>query len=264
MTPRTPVTPITSRFYSTKVKILPLTESRAEALRLLGLAADRSHRSSVAYSPGFVRSPAAMPDVLPATPPLARLIQGGRGGGTRLRLYLLLTMIATRSPFDIRNPPTAMTLARTLDLPPGTGPRRITSNMKWLADNHFVELTRRPGLTPSIQLLDPHGSGRPMSDPRGPRYVSFPIGFWSYGWLLHLSPVAIAVLFALHELLGGSKLPRYMLRDRRASYELSHNTWTRGRHELEEPACSPSRGSRRATSTSTPGCATATGWKSTH
>jgi len=24
-----------------------------------------------------------------------------------------------------------------------------------------------------------------------------------------------------------------MLRDRRASYELSHDTWTRGRHELE-------------------------------
>jgi hypothetical protein len=210
-----------------------MSESRAEAIRLLGLAADRSHRSSVAYAPAFVRSAAGMPDVIPATPPLARLIQGGRGGGTRLPLYLLLTMIATRSPFDIRNPPTAITLARTLDLPPETGPRRITRNMKWLADNHFIELTRRPGLTPSIQLLDPLGSGRPMSDTRGGRYVSFPIGFWSHGWLLHLSPVAIAVLFALRELLGGSKVPRYMLRDRRASYELSHDTWTRGRHELE-------------------------------
>ena len=212
---------------------MALTESRAEAIRLLGLAADKSHRSSVAYTPGFVRSPAGMPDVVPAAAPLARLIQGGRGGGTRLRLYLLLTMIATRSPFDIRNPPTAMTLARTLDLPPGTGPRRIASNMKWLAGHRFIELTRRPGLTPSIQLLDPLGSGRPMSDPRGTRYVSFPIGFWSHGWLLHLSPVAIAVLFALRELLGGSKVPRYMLRDRRASYEFSHDTWTRGRHELE-------------------------------
>ena len=129
-----------------------------------------------------------------------------------------------------------MTLARTLDLPPGTGARRITSNMKWLADNRFIELTRRSGLTPSIQLLDPHRSGKPMRDPRRPRgqrYVSFPIGFWSHGWLLHLSPVAIAVLFALREHLGDSKVPRYMLRDRRASYELSHDTWTRGRHELE-------------------------------
>ena len=211
---------------------MALTESRAEAIRLLGLAADKSHRSSVAYTPGFVRSPAGVPDVVPAAPPLARLIQGGRGGGTRLRLYLLLTMIATRSPFDIRNPPKAMTLARTLDLPPGTGPRRITSNMKWLAGHRYIELTRRPGQTPSIQLLDPLGSG-PISDPRRTRYVSFPIGFWSHGWLLHLSPVAIAVLFALRELLGGSKVPRYMLQDRRASYQLSHDTWTRGRHELE-------------------------------
>src|SRR5436190_1781410 len=124
-----------SCFYSTKVKIMPQSESRAEAIRLLSAAADRSHRSSVAFSPGFVRSPAAMPDVVPDTPPLARLIQGGRGGGTRLRLYL--------------------------------------------------------------------------------------------------SPVAISVLLALREFLGGSKVPRYMVRDRRASYDLSHDSWTRGRHELE-------------------------------
>ena len=179
-----------------------------------------------------------VPDIPPATPPLARLIQGGRGGEARLKLYLLFTMIATRYPFDIRNPPTAMTLARTLDLAPDTGARRITSNMKWLADNRFIELTKRPGQTPAIQLLDPQGSGRPLSDARGRRdmtpYVSFPIGFWRYGWLLHLSPVAIAVLFALREHLGGSKVPRYLLRDRRDSYGLSHDTWTRGRRELEE------------------------------
>ena len=155
-----------SCFYSTKVKILPLSESRAEAIRLLSAAANRSQRSSVAYSPEFVRSPTPIPDaVVPDTSPLARLIQGGRGGGTRLRLYLLLTMIATGAPFDIRNPPTAMTLARTLDLPADTGPRRITSNMKWLADNQFIKLTRRPGQTPSIQLLDPEGE-RQAAPPR--------------------------------------------------------------------------------------------------
>ena len=231
-----------SRFYSTKVRTLALTESRAEAIRLLDRAAGRSQRSNVAYPPGFVRSLIAVPDVLQDTPPLARLIQGGRGGGTRLRLYLLLTMIATSEPFDIRNPPTAMTLARTLDLPPDTGARRITSNMKWLAANRFIELTKRPGLTPSIQLLDPLWSGKPlppgiskpMGDHRRGRYVTFPIGFWSHGWLLHLSPVAIAVLFALREHLGGKpNVARYMLRDRRDSYELSHDTWTRGTRELK-------------------------------
>ncbi len=63
--------------------------------------------------------------------------------------------------------------------------------------------------------------------------MTIPIGFWSYGWLLHLSPVAIAVLFSLRGHLGGCKVPRYLLRDRREISGLSHDTWTRGRHELE-------------------------------
>jgi hypothetical protein len=198
-------------------------------------AAERSRRSSVAYSPEFMRSLIVVSGIPPTTPPLARLIQGGRAGMARLKLYLLLTMTATRYPFDIRNPPTAVTLARTLDLAPDTGARRITSNMKWLADNRFIELTKRPGQTSSIQLLDPQGSGTPLSDPRSRRpYVSFPTGFWHYGGLLHLSPVAIAVLFVLRRHLGGSEVPRYMLRDRRDSYGLSHDTWTRGRCELED------------------------------
>lgn len=218
---------------------MALTESRADALRLLNRAAERSKRTSVPYAPEFVRPLNVVPGIPAATPPLARLIQGGRGGEVRLKLYLLLTMIATRSPFDIRNPPTAMTLARTLDLAPDTGARRITSNMRWLADNHFIWLTKRPGQTPSIQLLDPQSGGKwTLIDPRNRKpyvpYVSFPIGFWRHGWLLHLSPVAIAVMFALRERLGGSKVPLYLLRDRRDSYGLSHDTWTRGRRELED------------------------------
>jgi hypothetical protein len=214
---------------------LVLTESRADALALLARAAEKSRRSSVPYSREFVRSLINPPGYPVATPPLARLIQGGRGGEARLKLYLLLTMMATRQPFDIRNPPTARTLARTLDLPPATGPRRITSNMRWLATNRYIALTKRQGLTPAIQLLDPRGTGKPLRDPRHPRpYVSIPIGFWSRGWLVQLSPVAIAVMFVLREVLGGYKASRYVLPDRRESYGLSHDTWTRGRHELEE------------------------------
>ena len=179
-----------------------------------------------------------MPDIPAATPPLARLIQGGRGGEARLKLYLLLTMIATRYPFDIRNPPTAMTLARTLDLAPDTGARRITNNMKWLADNQFIWLTKRPGQTSSIQLLDlrdPQSSGKwTLSDPAAgdPTLASLSGSGATDG--CYIVPVAIAVLFALREHLGGSKVPRYLLRDRRDSYGLSHDTWTRGRRELEE------------------------------
>jgi hypothetical protein len=215
---------------------LTLTESRANAITLLARATERSHRVRfVPYPRAFVRSLVVLPDAIPPTPPLARLIQGGQGGEVRLKLYLLFTLMATRQPFDIRNPPTPSTFARTLDLAPTTGARRITSNMNWLADHHFIALTKRPGLTSSIQLLDPQGNGAPMGDPRSPMpYVSIPLGFWSRGWLLHLSPVAVAVLFSLSEHLGGYKMPRYMLPDRRESYRLSHDTWTRGSRELED------------------------------
>lgn len=64
--------------------------------------------------------------------------------------------------------------------------------------------------------------------------MSIPLGFWSKGWLLELSPVAVAVLFALRERLGGYEQPRYLLPDRRESYGLSHDTWTRGSRELED------------------------------
>jgi hypothetical protein len=103
-----------------------------------------------------------------------------------------------------------------------------------LEDNRFIERTKRPGQTASIQLLDPQGTSRKMTDPRSSRYyVSIPIEFWSCGWLLDLSPTDIAVLFALSERLGGRMVPMYLTQTRRQSYGISHDTWTRGRHGLE-------------------------------
>jgi hypothetical protein len=46
--------------------------------------------------------------------------------------------------------------------------------------------------------------------------------------------IAIAVLFALRERLGGYAQSQYLLPDRRESYGLSHDTWTRGSRELED------------------------------
>src|SRR5262249_28579723 len=143
-------------------------------------------------------------------------------------------MMATQHPFDIRNPPTPMTLARTLALPVASGPRRFSDNLRWLENHKFIKRTKRPGQTAAIQLLDPHGTGQRLSDPRTSKpYVTIPIEFCSGGWLLDLSPTAIAVLFALIERLGGHKVPMYLTQRRRESYSLSHHTWTHGRQELE-------------------------------
>jgi hypothetical protein len=41
-------------------------------------------------------------------------------------------------------------------------------------------------------------------------------------------------LFSLRERLGGYEKPQYLLPERRESYGLSHDTWTRGSRELED------------------------------
>lgn len=181
------------------------------------------------FPPTFVRS-----QVDGEQPPLARLVQGGRGGEVRLKLYLCITMMATAAPYDIRQPPVPLSWARMLALPPDTGSRRVSSNLKWLSRNGFIELEPRPGNTPAIKLLSTEAVERPYvrASTQG-RYVGVPMEFWRNGWILHLSATGIAILFALLEHQGGHEKPRYITKERRDSYGLSHNTWTRGRKELE-------------------------------
>ncbi|GHG68609.1 hypothetical protein [Streptomyces griseocarneus] len=205
----------------------PLTLS---ALTLLGKAADKAaRRTKVPFSPAFVRSADGQPK-----PPLARLVQGGRGGEVRLKLYLCITMMATAEPHDIRQPPTPMTWARMLALAPETGPRRVTGNLAWLDRNGFVQLESRRGNTPAIKLVSMEaGGGAYVRASLLGRYVGLPVEFWTRGWILELSPTAIALLLALLEAQGGYTEPRYVTRERRESYGLSHNTWTLARKELE-------------------------------
>ena len=183
----------------------------------------------MAFPPGFVRLP---DDDTESVTPLGRLIQGGRGGDVRLKLYLCITMMATRSPYDIRrNTPTPMTWARLLALPVDPGRRRINSNLKWLKENGFITLQPRPGAPPVITLLSATGDGGKYTRPVG-RYIGVPIELWTQGWLIDLSPTALALLLVLKELLGGHKNPRYAARYRRDAYCLSPDTWTRATKEL--------------------------------
>jgi hypothetical protein len=227
--PRYPVYPCTPSFSFRKVGNLP-NPLHPSALRLLEKAASRAgRRGNVPFPLAFVRSSDET-----SKPPLARLVQGGRGGEVRLKLYLCITMMATAEPFDIRQPPTPQSWARMLALPPDTGDRRVNAALRWLNDNGYVQVTRRPGNTPAIRLLSVWEPGAQFvrASSQG-RYLGVPIEFWTNGWILQLSATGIALLFALLESQGGYKEPRYLLRERRASYGLSHNTWTNARKELE-------------------------------
>lgn len=225
------------RVYPVYLRLSPSGRSRtlpdplhSAAVKLLQKAADRAaRRGNVPFALPFVRSSDRT-----SKPPLARLVQGGRGGEVRLKLYLCITMMATAAPYDIRLPPTPQSWARMLALPPDTGPRRINSNLRWLNDNGYIQLMPRPGKPPSIRLLSVWAPKEKfVRASEHTRYLGVPIEFWTNGWILHLSATGIALLFVLLEALGGHEKPQYIPQDRRDSYGLSHNTWTKARKELE-------------------------------
>jgi hypothetical protein len=143
-------------------------------------------------------------------------------------------MMATRSPYDIISPPNPTTWAQLLALPEETGARRVSSNLKWLANEQFIALQPRPGRPASIKLLDPALSGglyvRPAEQGR---YVGVPVELWQNGWILALSATALALLLVLIDHQGGyGERARYILRQRRERYGLSPDTWTLARKEL--------------------------------
>ena len=97
-------------------------------------------------------------------PPMARILRGGggRGGATRLKLYLSLLWLA-RS-FNRERPVFAYpahNLAALLGLPnPDTaGARRVQEALRWLENAGFVALDRRRGDVTRVHLLDDAGSG---------------------------------------------------------------------------------------------------------
>lgn len=152
----------------------------------------------------------------------------------RLKLYLSITMMATGKPYDLRKPPSPNGWTRMLALDAEQGPRRVARNLKWLADNQFIHLEPQWGRPSAIKLLSATGNGGEYTQPRDDgRYVGVPVAFWTRGWIIQLSPTAVALLLVLREALGGYSDPRYIGTAKRQRYGLSHHTWTEARKELE-------------------------------
>jgi hypothetical protein len=190
------------------------------------------------------------------SPPMARILRGGggRGGATRLKLYLTLLWLARNR--NLERPVfayPAQQLAALLGLPhPGdAGARRIQEALRWLARENFVALDRRPGDVTRIHLLDDAGSGDPYQPPgalapQAPRrtqkererhfYVQLDARFWTKGWITELSGAAIAMYLAcLDEQRGRSEETIWFSpRIGRERYDLSDETRNKGLRELTD------------------------------
>jgi hypothetical protein len=204
-----------------------------ESARLLRRLVARSKRTSGIQLPvGFVRTD--NPDV---ASPLAAMLRGGRGGEVRLKLYLCITLLASKPPYDIRSVP-ARSWASALALPqPDTlGARRISDAITSLSERKMITAIRRQGAAPTVTLLSPLGKGAKYARPTMP-YIGVPLGLWSNQWITVLSGSALALLIVLLDLQGGRKSPNnspFATAAQHQQYSLSDATWSRGSQELQK------------------------------
>jgi hypothetical protein len=211
----------------------PRPEPSADALGLLRSLVRRSQRSTgVPLAQAFIRR--ANADDSP--PPLTRLMRGGQGGEVRLKLYLTMSLLAVRAPFDLPAIP-ARSWAEALDLPDPerNGARRVSDAIDWLAENKLIVAERRQGAPSPIRLLSQDGLGKPYVRPTpAGRYVRLGLGLWYHGWIVRLSGTALAILAVLLDLQGGRAQPQWISPTQaRRRYDLSPDTWTKGLKELE-------------------------------
>ncbi|TDL45041.1 hypothetical protein [Microbacterium oleivorans] len=204
-------------------------EVPSEAIEALDRATARSKRkSSVNFPIAYVKRG----DVLPTA---AWLVQSHE---LRLKMHMTFVMQATAAPYTLPDRPT-QSLARWLNLPPASGPRRANDAKKWLIERKLVTRTTLDDGKPGLLLLNPDGSGGSWNGTGASqgteRWVGLPLNFWSNYWILRLSGRSIAVLMALLELNGGSKHldGEFMDGHRKRQYGLSDDTWTRSTQELE-------------------------------
>jgi len=188
------------------------------------------------------------------SPPMARILRGsgGRGGATRLKLYLSLLWLARSASRDrpvFAYPAQQLAALLGLPAPRAAGARRVQEALGWLDNEGFVALDRRPGDATRVHLLDDAGSGDPYR-PAGPLaiaaskrsqkdrephfYVQLDARLWTEGWITDLSGAAIGMLLAsLYEQRGRPTEPVWVSpRIGRERYDLSDETRNKGLREL--------------------------------
>lgn len=181
----------------------------------------------------FLRDESGKPN-----PPLARLIQGGRGGEVRLKLYLTVSLIAGGAPYAYEKPTPSRAWAELMNLPdPSTaGARRVSDAFAWLHQHKYLSVDRGRGRTTRFRLLSSDLNGEDYEKPTRD-YVSVPLGLWKYHWISAMSGRELAVLLAILDCPGDddvdSSTPRYLTTEQKERYGLSPDTWTRATWQLD-------------------------------
>lgn len=212
----------------------PTQAQREEGVELLRRYVTKSKRhEQVPFAKTFLRSQEG--DV---APPLARLIQGGRGGEVRLKVFLTITMVATKSPHDITRSPSPGHWAQMLAVAGVQPSRRVAEALRWLNRHGYIKLTPRKGAFPKITLLSPQGADEPGIEyerplDAGERYISLPLSLWSNGWIIDLPATSLALLMVIRDVQQAKDQLAYVASSERDLYGLSPDTWTRGRIDLE-------------------------------
>lgn len=211
----------------------PTSVSERDLDRLI----DRSRRATGARLPaGFARGRHHV---------LAGLIQGGRGGEVRLKLYVSMVLLAgstherkgeRHTIRDVSGPTWARILA--LPDPSGLGARRIADAQNALADRQVIDVQRRPGEPPITTLRSATGDGSAFAEPGTP-YIRIPLGLWANRWIWALSGKELAVVIALIDLCHGKGRDGTGARQALSSadphrYGMSEDTWRTASVNLEK------------------------------
>jgi hypothetical protein len=198
---------------------------------LLTKAVERSKRSSgIQLLPEFVKALNAGEHA-----PVGLMLRGGRGGEVRLKLYLTMVLVATRSPHEIREVPARVWAEMLgLDDPEVLGARRVSDALDWLNKKKFIQLTSKRGTPPTVRLLSAAGDGTDFARGRG-QYLRVPLGIWEHKWIVLLSGRELALLLVLLDLQGGrdKSNPPSLPGELRRRSGLSDDTWARATAELK-------------------------------
>lgn len=148
-------------------------------------------------------------------PPLAALLRGGgRGGQTRLKLYLSLLWLCAKAPYEADLPARAWAALLGLQDHDNRGTRRVHAAVRDLQAHNLITVRDRGGHPNVLRLLSEHATGELYTPPSDiynrlaarnatpeqlhrHQYFRIPSSFWTDGHIRRLGGPGVAMLLVL-------------------------------------------------------------------